>query len=190
MGAHVGSIEIPAAGDALELNRQGLIIAAEAYTLNKRLLEEHFDELDPVVAHRMIKGKQISASEYLQNVLEWKDLRVKANASLRDVDVLLTPTTTIPAKSVAEVETGLDAYSETNISYLRNTSIGNILNLCGLTVPCGFTREGLPIGLMLYGKSFQENTVLRAGYAFQQATDWHTGSLIWDGLSVEEIGPS
>ena len=174
MGAHVGSIEIPAAGDALELNRQGLIIAAEAYTLNKRLLEEHFDELDPVVAHRMIKGKQISASEYLQNVLDWKDLRVKANASLRDVDVLLTPTTTIPAKSVAEVETGPDAYSETNISYLRNTSIGNILNLCGLTVPCGFTREGLPIGLMLYGKSFQENTVLRAGYAFQQATDWHT----------------
>ena len=174
MGGHVGSIEVPAAGDALELNRQGLIIAAEAYTLNKRLLEKHFDELDPIVAHRMIKGKEISATEYLQNALDWKDLRVKANESLRDVDVLLVPTTTIPAKPVAEAETSIEAYSEINLAYLRNTSIGNILNLCGLSVPCGFTSEGLPIGLMLYGKSFQEDVVLRAGYAFQQATDWHT----------------
>jgi aspartyl-tRNA(Asn)/glutamyl-tRNA(Gln) amidotransferase subunit A len=122
----------------------------------------------------MIKGKEISATEYLQNALDWKDLRVKANESLRDVDVLLVPTTTIPAKPVAEAETSIEAYSEINLAYLRNTSIGNILNLCGLSVPCGFTSKGLPIGLMLYGKSFQEDVVLRAGYAFQQATDWHT----------------
>ena len=174
IGAHVQSIEVPAAGDALELNRQGLIIAAEAYTLNKRLLEEHFDQLDPIVANRMIRGKGISAIEYLQNTMDWKDLRVKANASLRDVDVLIVPTTPIPAKPVAEAETSFESYSEINLAYLRNTSIGNILNLCGLSVPCGFTGEGLPIGLMLYGKSFQENVVLRAGYAFQQATEWHT----------------
>ena len=64
-------------------------------------------------------------------------------------------------------------YAECNLTYLRNTSIGNILNLCALTVPCGFTREGLPVGLLIYGKSFQEDVVLRVGYAFQQATDWH-----------------
>ena len=55
----------------------------------------------------------------------------------------------------------------------RNTAIGNILNMCGLSVPCGFTKQGLPIGLMVYAKPFQENLVLRAGYAFQQTTDWH-----------------
>ena len=174
MGAHIESVALPAAADAWELNRRGLIIAAEAYTLNRRMLEEHFNELDPIVAHRMIKGKEIRASEYLQNVLDWKALRVKVNASLRDVDVLLVPTTIFPAKPVAEAESNHAAYSEMNISYLRNTSIGNILNLCGLSIPCGFTREGLPIGLMLYGKPFQENLILRAGYAFQQATEWHT----------------
>jgi aspartyl-tRNA(Asn)/glutamyl-tRNA(Gln) amidotransferase subunit A len=42
-----------------------------------------------------------------------------------------------------------------------------------LSLPCGFTKQGLPIGLMIYAKPFQENAVLRAGYAFQQATDWH-----------------
>jgi aspartyl-tRNA(Asn)/glutamyl-tRNA(Gln) amidotransferase subunit A len=47
------------------------------------------------------------------------------------------------------------------------------LNLCALAVPCGFTGEGLPIGLSIYGKAFQEDMVLRVGYAFQQATDWH-----------------
>jgi aspartyl-tRNA(Asn)/glutamyl-tRNA(Gln) amidotransferase subunit A len=64
---------------------------------------------------------------------------------------------------------------------LRNTSIGNILGLCGLSVPCGFTREGLPIGLMIYGKPFHEDTILRIGYAFEQATEWHsrTPNLAW-----------
>jgi aspartyl-tRNA(Asn)/glutamyl-tRNA(Gln) amidotransferase subunit A len=47
------------------------------------------------------------------------------------------------------------------------------LNLCGLSVPCGFTKKGLPIGLMIYAKPFQEEMALRIGHAFQQATDWH-----------------
>ncbi len=172
--AHVESIRFPEAGEALQLNPRGLIIVAEAYTLNKKWMDEHFDELDPIVAHRMIKGKEISASEYLQSTLDWKELRRKAGESLRDVDVLLVPATIIPAMPLAEADRDMDVYSEINVSYLRNTSIGNILNLCGLSLPCGFTKEGLPIGLMLYGKSFHEDVVLRAGYAFEQATAWHT----------------
>jgi aspartyl-tRNA(Asn)/glutamyl-tRNA(Gln) amidotransferase subunit A len=67
----------------------------------------------------------------------------------------------------------MEVYGEWNLSYLRNTAIGNILNLCGLSVPCGFTKKGLPIGLMIYAKPFQEEMALRVGYAFQQATEWH-----------------
>jgi aspartyl-tRNA(Asn)/glutamyl-tRNA(Gln) amidotransferase subunit A len=74
---------------------------------------------------------------------------------------------------VAEVDTTLENYLEQNARYLRHTCIGNVLNMCGLSIPCGFTKDGLPIGLMIYGKPFQEDVVLRAGYAFQQATDWH-----------------
>jgi aspartyl-tRNA(Asn)/glutamyl-tRNA(Gln) amidotransferase subunit A len=44
--------------------------------------------------------------------------------------------------------------------------------LCGLSVPCGFTSAGLPIGLMIYGKAFSEGTVLRVGHAYEQATTW------------------
>jgi aspartyl-tRNA(Asn)/glutamyl-tRNA(Gln) amidotransferase subunit A len=190
LGAPVKSIEFPEAREALQLNSQGLIIVAEAYTLNKKWLEDHFDQLDPVVAYRMIRGKEVSAGDYLQNVLEWKRLRIEASDSLRDVDVLLVPATAITALPVAEVDKNEDVYSQTNLSYLRNTSIGNILNLCGLALPCGFTKQGLPIGLMLYGKSFQEDLVLRAGYAFQQATDWHrrTPDLSWVGDQIRDEG--
>jgi len=173
LGAKVSSIEFSEAQKARQLNSKGLIIAAEAYTLNKKWLEEHFDRLDPIVAHRMIKGKDIEASEYLQNNLAWRNLRAEALNSLNDVDALLVPATAIPAMPTAEIDADKDIYAERNLSYLRNTAIGNVLNMCGLSVPCGFTKQGLPIGLMIYGKPFQENIVLRAGYAFQTVTDWH-----------------
>jgi aspartyl-tRNA(Asn)/glutamyl-tRNA(Gln) amidotransferase subunit A len=89
------------------------------------------------------------------------------------VDALLVPTTAFPALPTAEIDVDVETYTERNLSYLRNTAIGNILNMCGLSVPCGFTKQGLPIGLMIYAKPFQENLVLRTGYAFQKTTDWH-----------------
>jgi aspartyl-tRNA(Asn)/glutamyl-tRNA(Gln) amidotransferase subunit A len=173
LGARVERIEFPEAEQARQLNSRGLIIVAEAYSLNKKWLEEHFDQLDPIVAHRMIKGKAVEAQEYLQNNIAWKHLRVKALNALKNVDALLVPTTAVPALPVADTDVDMDIYAERNLTYLRNTSIGNILNMCGLSVPCGFTKDGFPIGLMIYGKPFQENVVLRAGYSFQQHTDWH-----------------
>ncbi|MBW2123259.1 MAG: hypothetical protein JRH07_15655, partial [Deltaproteobacteria bacterium] len=55
----------------------------------------------------------------------------------------------------------------------RNTAVGNVLNFCAVSVPCGFTRQGLPIGLMVYAKPFQEGLALRIAHAYEQATDWH-----------------
>ncbi|UCG64923.1 MAG: amidase [Deltaproteobacteria bacterium] len=181
LGAQVSSIEFTEAQEALQLNPGGVIVAAEGYTLNKRLLEEHFDELDPVVAHRMIKGKDVQASTYLENSVATKRLRSEAGNTLKDVDALIVPTTPVPAQPVSEVDTDLDNYLKRNTLYLRNTRIGNVLNMCGLSIPCGFTKGGFPIGLLIYGKPFQEDVVLRAGYAFQQITNWHrrTPDLSW-----------
>jgi aspartyl-tRNA(Asn)/glutamyl-tRNA(Gln) amidotransferase subunit A len=181
LGARVSSVPFSEAEEARQLNPKGLIIAAEAYTLNKKWLEEYFDRLDPIVSHRMINGKTAEASEYLQNNFSWKQLRAKAVNALTDVDALLVPTTAIHALPVTDVDADMNRYADLNITYLRNTSIGSTLNMCGLSVPCGFTQEGLPIGLMVYGKPFQEDVVLRVGYAFQQVTDWHrrTPELSW-----------
>ena len=87
----------------------------------------------------------------------------------------------LPALPVETVDASMEVYTEHNLQYLRHTAIGNVLNLCGLSVPCGFTSQGLPIGLTIYGKPFQEDLILRIGYTFEQATDWHrrTPDLSW-----------
>lgn len=183
LGAHVESILFKEAEEAVRLNDRGLVIAAEAYHANKKWVEEHFDELDPIVAHRIIKGKDISAPEYIHMTREWERLRAETARTLSEVDLLLCPATAIPAEPLEQVDQSPETYSERNLYYLRNTAIGNILNFCGLSVPCGHTAEGLPIGLMIYGKPFQEEKVLRAGYAYQQATWFHTKTpdLSWTG---------
>jgi len=181
LGAHVNSMAFPEAAEAQELNARGLVVAAEAYTIHQTRLEAHFEDYDPIISQRMIQGKHVSASEYLNTTRAWTQLRAKVLQALRHVDALLVPTTMIPALPVAELDASLEAYSARNQQYLRNTVIGNVLNLCGLSVPCGFTSQGLPIGLMIYGKPYNEDVVLRVGYAFEQATDWHrrTPALAW-----------
>ena len=183
LGAQVSHVPFTEAADALTLNPRGLVIAAEAYTIHQERIEAHYDAYDPIVGQRMINGKDVSATEYLKTTQSWDRLRAAVQHTLRDVDALLVPTTMIPAKPTADIDASMEMYSEHNLQYLRNTSIGNILNLCGLSVPCGFTRQGLPIGLMIYGKPFTEDLVLRVGYAYEQATAWHTHrpELSWAG---------
>lgn len=174
LGAHVGKIDFPQAQRAVELNPRGLVIAAEAYTLNRELLDKRFEELDQVVAFRMIKGAETPAHEYLKTELEWRQLRASAMEQFADLDALLCPTVMIGATPVAEVAQDMERYAKRNLQCLRNTAIGNTLNLCAVTVPCGFTKSGMPVGLMIYGKSFDEATVLRVARVYQKATDWHT----------------
>ena len=173
LGAKVVDIEFEQAESALALNPRGLVIAAEAYHVNRRLVESHFNDLDPIVAFRIVKGGDIPAHEYLATVQAWEALRAQTVAALDGIDALLCPTVMVPPVPVADAMASTAAYAERNLQVLRNTSIGNILGLCGLSVPCGFTTRGLPLGLMIYGKPFDEARVLRVGHAYQQATDWH-----------------
>jgi aspartyl-tRNA(Asn)/glutamyl-tRNA(Gln) amidotransferase subunit A len=173
LGAHVESIETPEVAEAMSEQKRAFAIAAEACVYNARFLDQHFDELDPVVAHRMIGGRQLSAPDYFGLHRQWAELRRRLRSRLADVDALLVPTTPLASRPLAEVDQTRESYSQYNARYLRNTAVGNNLNLCGVSLPCGFTQEGLPIGLMVYGKPFQEDVVLRVAYAYERATDWH-----------------
>ena len=173
LGANVVDIEFEQADAARRLNPRGLVIAAEAYEVNRHLVDSSFDDLDPIVAFRIVKGRDIPAHEYLATVRAWEELRVRTVAVLGDFDGLLCPTVMVPPVPVADALSSTEAYAERNLQALRNTSIGNILGLCGLSVPCGFTSLGLPVGLMIYGKPFDEAQVLRIGHAYQKSTDWH-----------------
>jgi aspartyl-tRNA(Asn)/glutamyl-tRNA(Gln) amidotransferase subunit A len=94
---------------------------------------------------------------------------------LEDVDVLVTPTTPIPAVPIGqEVITSGGVTEPLLDTLLRCTSPFNATRLPALSVPCGFTAAGLPVGLQLAGRPFDEATVLRVGHAYEQATKWHT----------------
>jgi aspartyl-tRNA(Asn)/glutamyl-tRNA(Gln) amidotransferase subunit A len=122
----------------------------------------------------MAQGRELTATDYFTVLRRWSALRRSVVQTLRDVDALLVPTTMIPARPVSAIDATPAAYADHNGRYLRNTALGNVLDLCGISLPCGIGTDGLPIGLMIYAKPFDEATALRIAWAYEQATDWHT----------------
>jgi len=92
--------------------------------------------------------------------------------TLRDVDVLVTPATIAPAAPLEDSHQAASSLAM-SLEYTRFTSPFNLTGLPALSVPCGFTAKGLPIGLQIAGRPFDEATVLRVGHAYQETTDWH-----------------
>ena len=176
LGASVSSMDLPEVeqvmghGDAERA--RSLFIAAEGCVFNRRILNDHFDELDPVVSHRLRRGFELSAVDYVDTRRRFDAARSGLRRRLRDVDAVLVPTTVLPARPIAEIDIDADTYARFNGQYLRNTAIGNLLGLCAVSTPCGFTRSGLPIGLMVYAKPFDDAMALRVAHAYERATDW------------------
>lgn len=183
LGAQVGRMEVPEVAEAFAHKGRELIIAAEACLYNGRYLDEHFDELDPVVAYRMIGGRKLLATDYYALLRRWAELRRSVLHTLADVEALIVPTCQLPPRPLEVIDASIETYRDHNGLYLRNTAVGNLLNLCAVTVPCGFESQGLPIGLMIYAKPFCEDVALRVAYAYEQATQWHQRrpDLSWAG---------
>ncbi len=173
LGAEVLPIEFPSAAFVERARSVGVVTAAEAWMGNQRYLQTCPERIDPVVLRRLELGCDVSTADYLQAYREMLNLRKEAAGALEGIDALLVPTAPVCARPVAVVDASLESYFETNSRLLGSTSIGNVLNFCGLSVPCGFSSDRLPIGLLIYGLPFEEQKILRAGYAYQQATDWH-----------------
>mgnify|MGYP001484169412 CR=1 FL=1 len=174
LGAQLASIAVPEVAAAWAEKNRSLLIPAEGCAVNRELLDKHLAELDPVIGPRMLTGRTLSAPDYFALLRRYADLREQVRWTLRDVDALIVPTTMAPARPLAAIDASPEAYLDYNTRVHRNTGIGNLLNLCAVSVPCGFTSAGLPIGLMIYAKPFNEDMALRVAYAYEQATEWHT----------------
>ncbi len=173
LGATVESMALPEAAQAWAEKWRPFFVNAEACVINRDLLEHYLDEMDPLVGPRMIRGREMSAPDYLQLLRRYRELQQSAIATLRNVDALLVPTTAIAAPPLAGVAEDPRAYVDLHFRLHRNAGLGNILNLCAVSLPCGFTSRGLPIGLMVYAKPFCEDMALRVAYAYEQSTEWH-----------------
>jgi len=163
---------VPEVGLAMSEQKRVLMVAAEALAVNGHLLDEHADKLDPIVASRMATGRTLTATDFISVSRQWAELRRRVVRTLSDVDALIVPTTMIAARPLSVIDASPESYGDHNARYLRNTSLGNVLNLCAVSLPCGVDQTGSPIGLMIYAKPFAEAMALRIAWAYEQATSW------------------
>jgi len=170
LGATVENIPYPEAEAVTKMS--SVINGVEAAVIHEERLKTKADLMDPVVGPRMLSEREYLATDYVKMLKELKELQVSQMETLSEVDVVLSPSVRIPAMPVATVDESLAVYLNYAEQYIANSNVGNRLGLCGLSLPCGFTSKGLPIGLLLNGKPFQEAMVLRVGYAYEQATNW------------------
>lgn len=181
LGAQVENVSYPEAAQAAAMN--SAINGSQAAVIHEERMDSMMHLMDPVVGPRMLNDRKHLATDYLKALNQIKALRASQLETLRDVDVLLSPTTRVPAAPVAAVDESMETYLHYAGKYMACTNIGNRLGLCGLSVPCGFSANGMPIGLLINGKPFSERVVLRAGYAYEQATEWKDSrpDLAWAG---------
>jgi aspartyl-tRNA(Asn)/glutamyl-tRNA(Gln) amidotransferase subunit A len=163
-GAEIVDIPLPCRfADATTAT--GRIIGSEAYALIGELVDNPALPIDEAVRPRIQLGRTISARDYLAALAERDQMKRGFLAALDGVDALLTPTTQTPAVRVESVD-----QSTTPAHFTRFV---NLLELCALSIPDGFTRTGLPLSLQIICRPYDEATAVRIGWAYQQVTDWH-----------------
>ncbi len=166
LGASVEEVSLPGiqhAGPA-----SFAIIAAEATAYHEPYLKARATEYGPDVRTRLTTGQFILAGHYLKAQRARQVIRAEVDAALRQVHALLFPTTPIPAPPLDAREISLDGLTEDVRWWLiRCTRPVNVTGHPALSVPCGLTAAGLPIGLQLVGRHFDEATLLRIGHAFE-----------------------
>jgi aspartyl-tRNA(Asn)/glutamyl-tRNA(Gln) amidotransferase subunit A len=171
-GADIMKIELP---DQRQLSAAcQLVLAAEATAFHKRWLIERPQDYGAQVLMRLQNGLAIPAVTYLE-AMRWRGSALAAHiAATSRVHAMLAPAAPVPAPTIAESDIGNSPGAEAVIQRLtRFTRPINYLGLPSLSIPAGFTGKGLPIGMQLIGRSFEEATLLTIGAAFQRATDFH-----------------
>ena len=172
LGASVEEVSIPLAGDVVAISTP--ISGAESSDVHWERLLEHPDEISEYARGRLEAGALVTGVDYVRA----QQVRTVFNRQMEDafgrVDILLTPTTPVAAPRIGEETVQVGEATEQVIPLLsRLTRPFNLPGTPAVTVPCGFTSAGLPIGLQLAGRLFDEATVLRVAYAYEQATGWH-----------------
>ena len=172
-GANVVQVELP---DQRQLSAASqLVLAVEAAAFHKRWMIERAQDYGPQVLMRLQNGLAIPGVSYLE-ALRWRGPALAAHlAAVAEVDAVIAPVSPVPAPTIAESDVGNSPDAEAVIQRLtRFTRPINYLGLPSLSIPSGFTRSGLPVGMQLVGRSFDEATLLRIGAALQRATDFHS----------------
>ncbi len=173
LGAVVDEVELPSVADVAAASFA--IVGAEALAYHAEWLRTRPADYQPDVGQRLRMGAFITGLQYVRGQQARALVGAEVDGALARRDVLLAPTTPLAATVLGETETTLgDGPADVRAALIRLTRPFNFSGHPACSLPCGFTAAGLPIGLQLVGRPFDEATVLRTADAYQRATDWHT----------------
>ena len=143
--------------------------AAESYAFHASSVAKTPELYQPETLRRIKTGEKITAEEYERKRAELKATREKARDLFEAVDLIVTPTTPILAPSIAELKENPDLLRPRELMLLRNTRPFNVWGVPAISIPCGFARSGLPIGLQIAGPPGREDMLLEFAYACELA---------------------
>lgn len=172
LGAMRVEVDIPALENCAAMEAH--ITLAEATSYHEPYLKKQADDYGPAVRTNLEAGRYLLATDYVKSQRARTLLQRNFNEAFKRADVIVSPTLPALPPLVGEVwvqsgdlrEHVIDAFLRFNIPY-------DLTGLPAISVPCGFSSAGLPIGLQIGGRAFEEGTILKFAHAYEQSTDWH-----------------
>lgn len=153
----------------LEVPTDRTLQMAEAYAYHAEDVARHSDLLFPETVRRIRNGESVTAAEYIVRRRELEETRRRIAQVFTDVDLLVTPTTPTTAPTIAGLKADPEALRPAELKLLHNTRPFNVWGLPAISVPCGTTKGGLPIGLQIAGPHWREDLIMRLAYAYEKA---------------------
>jgi aspartyl-tRNA(Asn)/glutamyl-tRNA(Gln) amidotransferase subunit A len=149
----------------------------EAAASHQRWLRERPQDYDRATRRRLYTASLLPAALHQQAARARARIRAEVLDALGRHELLLSPAASIPAPPIAreaEPVTSKEVAARRFFGHRSHSTPASLAGVPALSVPCGFSSDGLPVGMQLAGRPFEEATVFRAAHAYEQATDWHT----------------
>ena len=157
----------------LEVSTDRTLSSAESYAYHKAFVARSPELYQPATLARIKSGENVSEADVLRAKQELAASRDAIGKVFDEVDVLLTPTVPIPPPSIADLKKNPDSLRATELLMLRNTRPFNVWGIPAISIPCGLTKDGMPIGLQLAAAPWRLNFLLHVAHKYEQATEWH-----------------
>ncbi len=174
MGARIVEISLPHVEDSTEPSTQIALAEAREYHESQGYFPARAEDYGEDVRKRLEMGGAVRAVDYLKAQQVRERVREDFRAAFEQVDAIIAPTTPIAAPHLGEQTVHIGSKTESvRGALVRMNRPANFTGFPVISIPCGFTRDGLPIGMALHGPEWGEAKLLMMAYAYEQATEWH-----------------
>jgi aspartyl-tRNA(Asn)/glutamyl-tRNA(Gln) amidotransferase subunit A len=157
----------------LDVSTDRTLQSAEAFAFHAESVRKTPELYQPETVRRILSGANIRPQQYERARADLEQSRRAIAKIFESVDVIVTPATPLPAPAISELKQNPEQLRPREIVLLRNTRPFNVWGIPAISVPCGFTKAGLPIGLQIAAAAGRDDLVLAVAHAYEQATDSH-----------------